>query len=46
VAQALLAADVVIDWRPHCGIRISPHFYNRPEEIEFFFSELDRLRNA
>jgi kynureninase len=38
-------AHVIVDWRPHCGIRVSPHFYNRPEEIGVFFRELDRCRS-
>ena len=33
VAKALLAEDVVIDYRPGAGIRIAPHFYTTDEEI-------------
>lgn len=34
VAQALLARDVVIDYRPGAGIRVAPHFYTSDEELE------------
>ena len=34
VAQALLARDVIIDYRPGAGIRVAPHFYTTDEEVE------------
>src|SRR5439155_637578 len=34
VSRALKARDYVVDFRPGAGIRISPHFYNTPEEID------------
>jgi kynureninase len=34
VAQALLARDVIIDFRPGAGIRVAPHFYTTDEEID------------
>jgi len=34
VARELLARDVVVDYRPKAGIRLSPHFYTRDEELE------------
>jgi kynureninase len=33
VSRELLARNVIIDYRPNAGIRISPHFYNSDEEI-------------
>ena len=33
-SRALKARDVLIDYRPKVGIRVSPHFYNTIEEIE------------
>jgi len=35
-SRALKARDVLVDYRPRVGIRVSPHFYNT-------FEELDRL---
>jgi kynureninase len=34
VAQALLARDVIIDYRPGAGIRVAPHFYTTDAEVE------------
>jgi kynureninase len=34
VAQALLANDVLVDFRPGAGIRIAPHFYTTDAELE------------
>ncbi len=33
VSRALLARDIVIDYRAGTGIRVSPHFYNTDDEI-------------
>lgn len=32
VCQAMLAENIVCDFRPGAGLRLSPHFYNTPEE--------------
>jgi kynureninase len=32
VSRELLARDIIIDFRPGAGIRISPHFYNTDDE--------------
>ncbi|HEU4641399.1 MAG TPA: aminotransferase class V-fold PLP-dependent enzyme [Gemmatimonadaceae bacterium] len=34
VAQALLARDILIDYRPDAGIRVAPHFYTSDDEID------------
>jgi kynureninase len=34
VAQALLARDVIVDYRPGAGIRVAPHFYTSDDEVE------------
>ena len=34
VAQALLARDVIIDYRPGAGIRVAPHVYTTDDEVE------------
>ena len=44
VCHQLIAERVFIDYRPDCGIRVSPHFYTTDEEIDRFFAVLDRLR--
>jgi kynureninase len=42
VASALAARDVVVDYRPGAGIRVSPHFYTSDEELDTFMVELKR----
>jgi kynureninase len=32
------------DYRPKCGLRVSPHFYTTDEELQRFMSELDEVR--
>ena len=34
VCQQLLKRDILVDWRPRAGVRMSPHFYSTPEELE------------
>ncbi len=34
VSQALIARDILVDFREGAGIRIAPHFYNSDEETE------------
>jgi kynureninase len=43
VAQALLARDIVIDYRPGAGIRVAPHFYTTDEELEAAVAQLDDI---
>lgn len=43
--HALIDQDVVVDWRPDCGIRVSPHFYNTQADLERFFALLDSARS-
>jgi kynureninase len=44
--KALIDQRVFLDYRPGCGIRVSPHFYTSDEEIERFFTMLDRVRSG
>jgi kynureninase len=39
-ADELIRREVVVDYRPGAGIRMAPHFYNTPEEIEHAMREL------
>ncbi len=43
VARALLAQDVVIDFRPGAGIRIAPHFYTTNEELGTCVAAIDEI---
>jgi len=35
VCRELLAREILVDYRPKAGVRVSPHFYNREEECDF-----------
>jgi kynureninase len=43
VAQALLANDVIVDYRPNAGIRIAPHFYTSDDELERAVDMIDGI---
>jgi kynureninase len=40
----LVESGVLVDYRPRCGIRVSPHFYNSGEDLKKFWSTLDTFR--
>ncbi len=44
VSKALCERRFFHDYRPRCGLRVSPHFYTTDEEMHRFLEELDRLR--
>ncbi|MDQ2663838.1 MAG: aminotransferase class V-fold PLP-dependent enzyme [Candidatus Eremiobacteraeota bacterium] len=44
VSEKLIERRVFIDYRPGCGIRVSPHFYTTDDEIGAFFAHIDDLR--
>jgi kynureninase len=43
VAQALLAKDIIVDYRPGAGIRVAPHFYTSDEELDGAVGEIDSI---
>jgi kynureninase len=43
VSRALLANDVIVDYRPNAGIRIAPHFYTSDAELERAVSMIDDI---
>ena len=43
VARALLARDIVIDFRPGAGIRVAPHFYTTNEELDACVQAIDEI---
>jgi selenocysteine lyase/cysteine desulfurase len=38
------ARDIVVDYRPGVGIRLSPHFYTDDAELDLAFSAIDEIR--
>jgi kynureninase len=43
VAKELVTRDILVDFRPGAGVRMSPHFYNRDEEIDFALAEMEEI---
>ena len=43
VAGALIARNVMVDYRPKAGVRLSPHFYNKDEEIDFALEQIAEI---
>lgn len=44
ISKELLKRRFLIDHRPRCGIRISPHFYTRDAELEAIMKQIRELR--
>ncbi|HEV2351069.1 MAG TPA: aminotransferase class V-fold PLP-dependent enzyme [Terriglobia bacterium] len=43
VMRVLVARDILVDYRPQAGIRLSPHFYNRDEEIDLALEQMGEI---
>jgi len=43
VCRELLAREILVDFRPKAGVRLSPHFYNREDECEFALVQMDEI---
>ena len=43
VALALLASNVIVDYRPGAGIRVAPHFYTTDDELEAAVELIDDI---
>ena len=43
VCRELLKREVLVDYRPRAGVRMSPHFYNTDEEIEKAIATVDEI---
>ena len=41
VCRELLKRDVLVDWRPNAGVRMSPHFYTTDQELETAIEVVD-----
>jgi kynureninase len=43
VCRELLKRDILVDWRPQAGVRMSPHFYNTDGELENAIAAVDEI---
>jgi kynureninase len=47
VCEALLATDVMLDFRPGVGLRLAPHFYTRDDEVDTVMKRVrDEVKKA
>jgi kynureninase len=45
ITRELIRREIIVDFRPGAGVRISPHFYTRDEELEIVISEMKAIRD-
>lgn len=43
VCQELLKRDILVDWRPNAGVRFSPHFYTKDEELQIAIGATEEI---
>ena len=43
VCRELLAREILVDYRPKAGIRLSPHFYNIQDECDFALTQIEDI---
>lgn len=43
VSRALLARDILVDYRPEAGIRVAPHFYTSDDELEMAVAAMEEI---
>ncbi len=45
ITKELVRRDFVVDYRPGAGVRISPHFYTKDEELDLVIAEMKKIRD-
>jgi kynureninase len=43
VCRELLAREILVDYRPKAGVRLSPHFYNREDECDLAIAQIAEI---
>lgn len=43
VMRELIAREILVDYRPKAGVRLSPHFYNTDEELDFALAQMEEI---
>jgi kynureninase len=46
ITRELIRREFIVDYRPGAGLRISPHFYTRDEELELVIREMKNIRDT
>jgi kynureninase len=45
ITKELIRREFIVDYRPGAGLRISPHFYTKDEELELVIDEMKKIRD-
>jgi len=43
VTRELIARNILVDYRPRAGVRLSPHFYNTTEELDVALAQIGEI---
>jgi len=46
LTKELIRREFIVDYRPGAGVRISPHFYTKDEELELVINEMKKIRDT
>ena len=46
ITKELIHREFIVDYRPGAGVRISPHFYTKDEELELIVAEMKKIRDG
>jgi kynureninase len=46
ITRELIRREFIVDFRPGAGVRISPHFYTKDEELGLVIGEMKKIRDA
>jgi kynureninase len=46
MTKELVSREFIVDYRPGAGVRISPHFYTKDEELELVINEMKKIRES
>jgi len=43
VCRELISREILVDFRPKAGVRLSPHFYNTEDECDFTLAQMEEI---
>ena len=46
ITKELIRREFIVDYRPGAGVRISPHFYTKDEELQLIVAEMKKIRDG
>lgn len=46
ITTELIRREFIVDFRPGAGVRISPHFYTKDEELDLIINEMKMIRDT